>query len=78
MKYVTANKFLDCIGYYCPEPIFRTRVALDELESGQVLEVVADDPAAEEDLKRLAARLGHEVLDVSKNGDEVTLLIKKK
>jgi TusA-related sulfurtransferase len=78
VKYLTADKFLDCTGYYCPEPIFRTRVALDELESGQVLEVLADDPAAEEDLKRLATRLGHEVLDVTKDGDEVTLLIKKK
>lgn len=68
---------LDCTGLYCPEPIFRTRVALDGMEKGQVLEVTADDPAAEEDLKRLAKRLGHEVLEVRKDGDEVTLLIRK-
>jgi len=72
-----SDKILDCTGLYCPEPIFRTRMAIDELESGQVLEVSADDPAAEEDLKRLAARLGHEVLEVKKDGDEVTLLIRK-
>jgi tRNA 2-thiouridine synthesizing protein A len=68
---------LDCTGLFCPEPIFRTRVALDDMEKGQVLEVTADDPAAEEDLKRLAKRLGHEVLEVRKDGDEVTLLIRK-
>jgi len=68
---------LDCTGLFCPEPIFRTRVALDGMEKGQVLEVTADDPAAEEDLKRLAKRLGHEVLEVRKDGDEVTLLIRK-
>ena len=68
---------LDCTGLFCPEPIFRTRVALDGMEKGQVLEVTADDPAAEEDLKRLAKRLGHEVLEVRKEGDEVTLLIRK-
>ena len=72
-----SDKILDCTGLYCPEPIFRTRMALDELESEQVLEVSADDPAAEEDLKRLATRLGHEVLEIKKEGDEVTLLIKK-
>ena len=72
-----SDKTLDCTGLYCPEPIFRTRMALDELESEQVLEVSADDPAAEEDLKRLATRLGHEVLEIKKEGDEVTLLIKK-
>ncbi len=71
------DKQLDCTGLYCPEPIFRTRMALDELEKGQVLEVTADDPAAEEDLKRLAERLGHEVLDIRRDDDEVTLLIKK-
>ncbi|OGD44797.1 hypothetical protein A3K69_02420 [Candidatus Bathyarchaeota archaeon RBG_16_57_9] len=68
---------LDCMGLFCPEPIFRTRVALDGMEKGQVLEVTADDPAAEEDLKRLAKRLGHEVLEVRKEGGEVTLLIRK-
>ena len=72
-----SDKEIDCIGLFCPEPIFRTRTALDELEKGQVLKVTADDPAAEEDLKRLAKRLGYEVLDITHDGDEVTLYIKK-
>ena len=72
------DKVLDCIGLYCPEPVFRTRLALDELEAGQTLEVTADDPAAEEDLKRLAKRLGHEVLDLKVEEDEIKILIRKK
>jgi TusA-related sulfurtransferase len=71
------DKEVDCLGLFCPEPIFRTRIALDELEKGQILKVTADDPAAEEDLNRLAKRLGHEVLDTTHDGDEVTLYIKK-
>ena len=71
------DKEIDCIGLFCPEPIFRTRTALDELENGEILKVTADDPAAEEDLKRLAKRLGYEVLDITHDGDEVTLYIKK-
>ena len=74
---MSPDKTLDCTGLYCPEPIFRTRMALDELEPGQVLEVVADDPAAEQDLQRLAERLGHKVLSLEKDGDEITLIIKK-
>ena len=73
----TPDKKLDCLGLYCPEPIFRTRLALDELEKGQTLEVTADDPAAEEDLQRLAKRLGHEVLRIEVEDDEVKILIKK-
>jgi TusA-related sulfurtransferase len=71
------DKEVDCVGLYCPEPIFRTRTALDELEKGQVLKITADDPAAEEDLKRLAKRLDHEVLEITHDGDEVTIYIRK-
>jgi TusA-related sulfurtransferase len=72
------DKTLDCTGLFCPEPVFRTRMALDELEPGQTLEVRADDPAAYEDLRRLAERLGHEVVSIKKEGDETIIVIKKK
>jgi len=72
------DKELDCTGLYCPEPVFRTRMALDELEPGQTLEVTADDPAAYEDLRRLAERLGQEVLSLTKEGDEIKIVIRKK
>ena len=71
------DKILDCLGLYCPEPIFRTRLSLDEMEKGQILQVTADDPAAEEDIKRLIKRLGHEIINIDTEDDEVTILIKK-
>lgn len=75
---MNADNQLDCTGLYCPEPVFRTRMALDELEPGETLEVTADDPAAYEDLKRLVERLGHEVLSLTKEGDEIQIVIRKK
>jgi tRNA 2-thiouridine synthesizing protein A len=69
---------LDCRGLYCPEPIFRTREEINKLESGQILEVIADDPAAEEDLKRWAKNTGNELLELRKEGYEIVALIKKK
>jgi len=71
------DKILDCLGLYCPEPVFRTRLALDEIKIGQTLEVTADDPAAEEDIKRLVKRLGHEVVSLESDDDQVKFLIKK-
>ena len=68
---------LDCTGLYCPEPVFRTRLSLDQLEAGQLLKVTADDPAAEEDIKRLIKRLGHEILSLKSHGDQVEFLIRK-
>jgi TusA-related sulfurtransferase len=72
-----SDKEIDCLGLYCPEPIFRTRIALDEMNKGDILKITADDPAAEEDLKRLAERLRHEILEITHDGDEVTIYIKK-
>jgi tRNA 2-thiouridine synthesizing protein A len=68
---------LDCIGLYCPEPLFRTRSAIDELEVGEVLEVLTDDPAAEEDLKRFAKRTGHRIVEFEKKGDILRFLIER-
>jgi len=77
MTPINPDKTLDCTGLYCPEPVFRTRMSLDELEVGQTLKVTADDPAAEEDIKRLVKRLGHEILSLESDGDEVEFIIRK-
>jgi TusA-related sulfurtransferase len=72
-----STRTLDCIGLYCPEPVFRTRVELDKMERGEVLEVFADDPAAEADIKSLVKRTGQEILEIVKEGDSLRILIKK-
>lgn len=68
---------LDCIGLFCPEPLFQTRQAMDGLSVGTVLEVLADDPAAEEDLTRFAKRAGHEIVSIDDRGDHKRFLIRK-
>jgi TusA-related sulfurtransferase len=50
---------------------------LDELDIGEVLEVIADDPAAEEDIRSLVKNLGQELVEVRKDGNAVHLLVKK-
>jgi TusA-related sulfurtransferase len=71
------KKTLDCVGLYCPEPLFQTREQIDSIAVGDILEVLADDPAAEEDLKRFAKRTGHEVLAFENTGGRLRFLIKK-
>jgi len=71
------DKTLDCLGLYCPEPVFKTRLELDTLKIGETLEVLADDPAAEDDIRSLVKHLGQELLNVSKEGSAIRLLIKK-
>lgn len=68
---------LDCIGLFCPEPLFQTREAMDALQVGEVLEVLTDDPAAVEDLTRFAKRAGHEMVSIEDQGDHQRFMIRK-
>ena len=74
---IVADTELDCVGYFCPMPISMTKEEIDNIEIGQVLKVEADDPAAEEDIKRWAKRTGHEILKFEKEGTILTFYIKK-
>ena len=74
---VEPDKTLDCVGLYCPEPVFKTRLELDELKIGEVLEVLADDPAAESDIRSLVKNLEQELVSVNKDGNAVRILIRK-
>ncbi len=71
------DRTVDCLGLYCPEPVFKTRLELDELKVGESLEVLADDPAAEEDIRSLIKHLEQELVSVSKEGNKVRILIRK-
>ncbi len=74
---VKPNRTLDCLGLYCPEPVFRVRMELDDMKVGEIMEVLADDPAAEEDIKSLCKRLEQQILDLRKEGNTLRFLIKK-
>ena len=75
--FIKTDKSLDCLGLFCPEPVFNTRLQLDEMKVGETLEVTADDPAAKSDIENLAKNLGDQVLE-SKQEDGVTRIIIKK
>ena len=72
-----AHQTLDCIGLYCPIPIQNTRQEMDKLVVGQILEVLADDPAAEEDIKAWAKRAGQKILEIEKTSEGLRFLIQK-
>jgi len=66
---MNSDKVLDAKGLACPMPIVRTKKAMVELESGQVLEIHATDKGAKNDLAAWAKSGGHELVsDVEENG----------
>ena len=64
-------------GLFCPEPLFETRSLSETLNPGQVFKVIADDPAADEDLHRWAKRTGTEILSFEKEDDDLIFIFKK-
>lgn len=58
-------------------PIAMTKEEIEKIKIGEILKVEADDPAAEEDIKRWAKRAGHEVLKFQKDGKIMTFYIKR-
>ncbi|MFX1277063.1 MAG: sulfurtransferase TusA family protein [Promethearchaeota archaeon] len=69
---------LDTRGLFCPEPLFETRNLSETLEAGQCFRVIADDPAADEDLHRWAKRTDTEVVEFRKDGDDLIFIFRKK
>ena len=74
---MNADKVLDAKGLACPMPIVKTRKEMKEMESGQVLEILATDKGAKADLAAWAKSGGHELLDSHENGDVFSFWIKK-
>jgi TusA-related sulfurtransferase len=71
------DQTLDCIGLFCPVPVYETRITMDKMAIGEILEVLADDPAAEEDIKRWTQTTGQNLLEFTKDGNRLRFLIKK-
>ncbi|ERI89527.1 putative CoA-disulfide reductase [Clostridiales bacterium oral taxon 876 str. F0540] len=71
------DKSLDACGLCCPGPLMQVKVSMDDLKDGQILKVSASDPGFYEDIKAWCKRTNNELVDISKNGGNITAFIKK-
>ena len=56
------DRELDVKGLNCPLPILRTKKALSEMSSGEVLHVLATDPGSVKDFQAFARQTGNELI----------------
>ena len=70
-------KVLDAKGFACPMPIVKTKKAMNEIESGQVLEIHATDKGAINDLTAWAKSGGHELIKHEEDNEVLKFWIKK-
>lgn len=68
---------LDARGLNCPLPILKAKKAINSINSGEVLKIIATDPGSVKDFEAFAKQTGHDLLETSEAGGEFTFLIKK-
>ena len=72
------DKELDARGLACPLPIVKTRKALNELTTGQVLKVMATDSGSVADMKAFSEQTGNELLAPSQEAGMYLFYLKRR
>ena len=78
MTHATVDREVDARGLNCPLPILRTKKALNEMLTGQVLKVVATDPASQRDFQAFSRQTGNALIDQSAANGEFVYLLRRK
>jgi tRNA 2-thiouridine synthesizing protein A len=73
-----ADRELDARGLNCPLPILRTKKSLNDMTSGQVLRILATDPASVRDFQAFAKQTGHDLLQHAEHDGVFTFLLRRK
>ncbi len=77
LKLVNADRQIDCTGLFCPMPIVKTREAMTQMATGEVLEMLSDDPASDPDMRSWARNTGHELIAIARAGAVYRFLVRK-
>lgn len=68
---------VDASGLQCPLPLLRLKKAIMEIEAGQIVKIVATDPAAHLDFGVYIQQAGHTALKTIKDEDKQIFFIQK-
>lgn len=77
MTILQVDRTLECEGLACPLPVVRTKKAIEEMNTGEVLEVRATDKGSAADLQSWAKRTGHQYVGLREEGEVFRHYIRK-
>lgn len=69
--------FLDVLGYVCPHPQIYAKKALEKIATGDVLEMVFDNPSSAESVGAMCEANDIEIIEKKKEGSTFLWKIKK-
>ena len=67
------NHHLDTQGLICPEPVMMLHRVIRKADSGEVIEILATDPATTRDIPNFCRHLGHKLLTQETLAENVSL-----
>jgi tRNA 2-thiouridine synthesizing protein A len=71
------DQTIDLRGVSCPLNYVKTKLRLEEMEAGEVLEVLLDDGEPIVNVPRSAKEDGHRILEIQQIEDYFRVLVKK-
>lgn len=74
---IDADIEIDLSGLQCPMPLLKAKLALNSMDSTQVLKVIATDPSSEKDFHMFVDQTDHQILDFQKDDSAYFYWIKK-
>ena len=72
------HKEIDTRGLNCPLPILKAKKALSDMQSGQLLKVVATDPGSTRDFQAFAKQTGNDLVDQQTVGTDFIHVLRKR
>ncbi len=72
------NLEVDASGLNCPLPLLRLKKALMDMASGDVVKVIATDPAAHLDFGVYADQTGHQIIQLIRESNKQVFYFRKK
>jgi tRNA 2-thiouridine synthesizing protein A len=72
------DKELDAKGLSCPLPILKTKKALNDLASGQVLKILSTDPGSVKDMQAFAKQTGNALVASAEENKTFVFFMRKK
>lgn len=73
----TVDQTLDARGMGCPLPILKTRKALNTMNTGEFLQVIATDPGSVKDMGAFCQQTGNELVSLREEGNDRIFVIRK-
>lgn len=68
---------LDATGLLCPLPVLKLRKRMAPLAPGDLIEMLADDPAARIDVPHFCTEAGHALVESDQDGDILRFVVRK-